>query len=414
MFTNEDGSAPWRTAFFALLGVIVVGYLVLRRDRRPIALVLSAAAIAVIVALAFAQWRYAPAPMVSSMAQTHGDAPVPVTLTVVRSNSADPTIAAPAYVAPYFTQNVVARAPGVLTNLSVYAGDHISAGAVIARLDEPELKSNAQAAQADVASERAALQSAGAQLRYWNAEIARERQLLDNGAVSVREYQDERAQAAAARSAYDGAQSKLAAAQFTAQSQSTVAGYTNIVPPADAVVMKRLVDPGVFVQAGTPILQVAVLDRLRVQAQVAQDDASSVHVGAPVDVRFGDGTVLRSRVSSVSPVADAATHTALAEAVIENAGRRLQPGGFAHVIIHLAAPVSSNAFFLPSAAVVGGTSTAVWIDASGLAHRVPVTVLTDDGMLAQVQSDELRSGARVVVRGAQSLEEGQPIVGMAP
>ena len=442
MNMNAGNTSAWETAFFALLVAVVIAYFIARRDRRPVAIALGIVAIAAILVLAFAQARYGAQPMdMNSMSAAQGSAPTPVTLATIGSNADTQAISAPANVQPYFTQNIVARTSGLLSDLTAYTGDRIAAGQVVAHLNEPELQSNAQAAQAAAraaqsqaaAAEQSAsattadLSAAAEQVRYWNAELKREKMLLAAGAVSTQEYQNERAQAAAARSGYDAARAKIAAARSTArsaqaqvsqasstaQAQNIMAGYTSVVVPDDAVVIKRLVDPGVYVQAGTPILQVAVISRLRIQAQVAQTDIASVHIGAPIDVSFDDGQTLHGRISSISPVADPTTHTAIAEAIVQNPGNRLQPGGFVRVLIQAQRVMPSNTFSVPSASIVGGASSAVWVNAAGAAHRVPVTVISDDGTSAQVQGTDLRSGMRVVVIGAQSLEEGQPITGSA-
>ena len=412
--TGPGNSGIWQTAFFALLAAVIVGYLLLRKDRRPITFALGIAAVAIVAALAIAQSRYAASPSdMSAMGGTRGSAATPVILANVEDGSADPSIAVPANVLPFFTQNVVARAPGVITDLTAYAGDRVSAGQVVARLSEPELQSNAEAAQDEAVSQNAELQAAQAQVRYWNAELAREAALLREGAVSVREYQDERAQAEAARSAYESSRAKLAGAQASAQAQSVLAGYTSVIVPHDAVVVKRLVDPGVFVQTGTPILLVAVIDRLRIQAQISQRDIASVMVGSPIVVGLDGGSTVRGRITSVSPVADAATHSVIAEAIVENPGNRLPPGGFAHAVISTHPNRGIAGSFVPSAAIVGGETSAVWIDRDSIAHRVPVTVVSDDGTTAEVRSAELHRGMRVVVTGAQSLEEGQVITGIS-
>ncbi len=439
---SADDAAPWRNATFALVALIAIGALVLRRNRHPAVVGFVVVAGLVILGLAYAQARFvSPAMDMNAMQNVGGSAPVPVTLARVTGDRKHTLIEAPANVEPYLVQNIVARVPGVLTDFQAYTGDRLAAGQIVARLQEPELQSDAQAAQAaaqaarrtwsaaksDADSMRADVSGQREQLRYWNAEIAREKRLLDEGAVSVQEYQDERAQAAAARSAYasvlakaNGADASIGAAQARveqaaadAQSQNALAGYTNVVVPSDSVVMQRLVDPGVYVQPGTPILQVAVIDRLRVQAQVAQGDLSGIAIGTPIDVKFDDGKMLHGYISSVSPVVDSSTHTAIAEAIVPNANGSYQPGSYAHVVLHVQGHTNANAFNVPSGAVVGGANSAVWIDRAGGAHRVTVTVISDDGTTAQV-SGNLRSSDRVVVTGANGLEEGQPIAEAGP
>lgn len=430
-----DSANPWRIATFALAAFAIAGIAVIARDRRPATIAMFAAAIVVVAALAFLQSRAVPQDgTMAGMDDVRGTASVPVTVVQIGVDPPGAQISAPANVAPYLMQTISARVPGVLDAFSAYVGDRVSAGQVVARLDEPELQNNAQAAAAAAQAAQSTIRSAqnGAaaanadisaareRVRYWNAEIARERSLLAAGAVSPQEYQDERAQAAGAQSAYDAARSKAAASAYdvqaaqaqaaqaaaNAQAQSVTAGYTSVIAADDAIVTKRLVDPGTYVPAGTPILQVAVLNHLRVQAQVAQQDLALVHVGTPIDVVVG-GEHLHGRISSISPVADPSTHTVIAEAIVPNDGATYQPGGYVRALLHLERP-TRDSYSLPSAAIVGGERAGVWINAHGIAHRVAIRVLSDDGTTAQVKGD-LRPGDRIIVTGAADLEEGQPV-----
>jgi RND family efflux transporter MFP subunit len=483
MSSSAGNPDAWRYAAIALAIILVVALLVVvvRRDRRPLTIGIVLGAALVVIVLAVVQARFAaPAMDMASMSSVAGSAATPVTLAAVRTTRSDAEIHVPGTVAPYLTQDVVTRAAGILHDFNVYAGDRVSAGQVIATLDAPDAHSRAAAAVADAQAQAAMAQAAeieashhapnavtiaqassaalerdiaaaqadraakGEQLRYWQTEIRREKSLLDQGAVSVQEYQDESAQAAVAQAAYAtsgekvgalqqqltaarthamdavaavpqmraqaaAAQAQARRAQANAATDSTLAGYTTITSPNDAVVVKRLVDPGVYVQPGTVIARLAVVDRLRVQANVAQQDLAQVAVGAPVDATSRDGTVMHGRVSSIAPVADPATHTASVEAVVNNVRTDLVPGGFVRVVIHARAMRRAVGVQVPSSAVVGaGSGSAIWTDVNGTAHRVAVRVVSDDGANATVTGD-LDRRARVVVDGAAALEEGQSI-----
>lgn len=480
--SSSSGSPDaWRNALFALIALMLIGAFVLRRDRRPKTIGLFVAAGLLVLVLAVLQNRYASsATDTASMSNMQGTGATPVTLTTVRSGQDNTNVFAPGIVQPYLTQDIVTRAPGILQNFNVYVGDRVGAGEILATLDAPELGSQAQAAyanaQAQAASARAAAIEAhnrapvalsiaqneaassrtdlaaaiadqrakSQQLSYWNNEITREQSLYSQGAVSQQELQDERAQAAAANSAYQGALQHVASLQqqvqaaasrtadasasiamtqqqadaaqaqaiqaaSAAQGAGTMAAYRTVVSPDDAVVVKRLVDPGVYVQAGTPILRIAVINRLRIQANVAQEDLSGIVIGTPMEARLPSGKVLHGRVSSMSPAADPTTHTTLVEAIVPGVGSDIPPGGYVRVTLHGRGLALFGALQVPSVAVVGGGSdTAVWLDESGTAHRVHVQVLSDDGTTAFVRGS-LRRGARVVTDGASTLEEGQAI-----
>ena len=411
-----------------------------------------------VIGFAALQARYAPpASDMTSMLSAHGSAAVPVTEAVVRSSGSGANIQAPAVIAPYYTEDIAARAPGLVRDLKVYNGDHVSAGQTVGTLDEPELQQQARAAIAGAQSDRAAAAAAAIQAhrhapnavdvaqanlrakqeqaRYWQDELRREKMLLDNGAVSAQEYGDERAQAQAAISDEQAAQKQVmdaradlemtnaqllsaqeraSASAASALAQQVMAGYTSIISPDDGVVVKRLVDPGTTVQVGTPLLRIAVVGKVRIQANLADADVAVVVVGTPLEVHLTDASVVRARVTSMQPVGDPSTHTSVAEAIVDNRRGLLKPGGYASVTFFMSARQIRGAIVVPSVAVVGsGDNAAVWVNVNGTAHRVPVRVAEDDGVTAQVLGD-LRPGQRVIVQGAQDMAEAIPVMEMRP
>jgi RND family efflux transporter MFP subunit len=476
---------PWRTAAFVLLVIVIVLAVVSRRARTPWALTILGVAAAVAIAVAALQVHVDAQPGsmngmdMNAMSDVKGDAPVTVRTVAVATvgGSADPDVFAPGTLAPYLLQDIVARSPGLLQDFSIYAGDHVKAGQVLAHLDEPELAARAGASSADAlaqsrAADAAAIDAASrapatvvagqagaaaAQLdaegavadlaakeerrRYWSAELAREQTLLNEGAVSEQEFQDERAEAAAAdadatmamhrvhasqaqvraaRAKVVDASASAQIARATAESMhaqaeraaqgaridAIMAGYATVVAPMDGIVLKRLVDPGTYVQAGTVIARVAVVDRLRVQANIAEGDLSGISIGTPISARTSDGITLHGRVSSVAPVVDPSTRTAAVEAIVDNPGRHAVPGGYVRVIVAARSAVPRNAMQVPSAAVVRGTEDpAVWRVVDGSVERVPVRVISDDGHAAYIMGD-LHSGDRIVIDGATDLQTG--------
>ena len=463
MSQGDDGT--WRVAAFALAVLFVLAAAAawtLARGRassaRPTWVTPTTAAIAiggaaVVLGLAVVQSRFAPPSMdMSAMSNVQGTAPVPVVLATVADDRSGATIVVPGIIQPYLTQTVSARTPGIVQSVDVYVGDTIAAGQTLATLNEPDLAAQAAAAnaaaQSDYNTATAAMIEAhhhapnelviaqedarakAEQARYWRDELLREKTLLDQGGVSPQEYEDERAQAAVAAAAAAAAQRQVSDAQAniemtraaaaaamarasssssTSAAESILAGYTTLSAPDDAVVVARLVDQGSYVDSGTPILRVAVIKSVRIQANVAQEDLVGISVGTPLTARVDGGRPIRARVTAVQPAADPTTHTAMIEAIVGNPGDRLRPGTYARVTIGPIAGARARGTTMPSAAVIGsGQDAAVWTDVNGTAHRVTVTVLSDDGRLARVAGD-LKPGDLVVVEGGLDLQEGTPI-----
>jgi HlyD family secretion protein len=460
----------WRVAAFALAILFVISAAAawsLAKPRgsssrptwmTPSTAVIAIAAVVAILGLAVVQSKFAPpATDMSTMSNVRGSAPVPVRLDTAADVRSGATIVLPGIIKPYLTQNVSARTPGIVQSVNVYVGDRVTRGQILASLSEPDLGAQAAAANAaahsDYNSATAALiearhrapneliiaqQDAHAkaeQARYWRNELQREKTLLDQGGVSPQEYEDERAQAAAAAAAAAAAQrqvenaranidmaragaaaamAKASSSSSSAAAQSILAGYTTLTASDDAVVVGRLVDPGSYVDSGTPILRVAVITRVRIQANVSQEDLAGITLGTPLVATVDGGQPIRARVTAVQPAADTTTHTAMIEAIVDNPGDRLRPGSYARVSIGPIAGVRARGTTTPSASIVGsGRDAAVWTDVNGTAHRVTVTVLSDDGRVARVAGG-LKPGDRVVVEGGQSLQEGTPIAESGP
>jgi multidrug efflux pump subunit AcrA (membrane-fusion protein) len=262
-----------------------------------------------------------------------------------------------------------------------------------------------------VAQAQADLKSAKANQEYWQAEIKREENLLKAGAVSKQEYQSEKAQAAAAdadadnkasmleqaRANVQAAQAEVASkktmvsvagqratasdaalngsygeiAQKTAMARqaaamqataSTFSDYRFIRAPFSGVVTKRYLSPGQLVNASTAVLNIAQIDKVRLQANVADRDIASIKIGAPVvaAVSKAPGLVYHTRVTSISPSSDQSSRTGLVEAIVDNSGHKLNPGDF--VTMEIAASAATTQITVPSSSLVQRNGRdAVWV-----------------------------------------------------
>ena len=121
MASMSTGNADaWRIAAFALIAIVIIGAVVLYRDRRPATIAAIVVVALIVLGLAVAQARFgSPSMDMTSMQSANGNAPAPVTLFTISGSRNGSTISVPANVVPYLTQNIVARAPGLLTDLSV-------------------------------------------------------------------------------------------------------------------------------------------------------------------------------------------------------------------------------------------------------------------------------------------------------
>ena len=384
---------------------------------------------------------------------------VPVATETVHPGSFQAKVTYTGSVVPMQEQVIYPRVEGTLRSLTVYNGDRVRAGQVIAEVDSPDLESRVaeaafgraaaasevpsahynvsrmaaeraaaqsevQAARNDLArskamvsaAERAVtrrqkeLKSARADLEYQRAEIEREAKLLKAGAVSLAEYQARKAQAISAEAEVESSQAMLeearagveaAKAEVAAKESmvrvaqqrasaadaavasarqevrqknavarqagamvataSAIDSYRHVRAPFAGSVTKRYVSPGQFVTPATAIAGVVQIDRVRLQANVADKDVGLISVGAPIVARFpkNPGLSVNASVTSISPAADQSSRTSVVEAIVPNPGHRLLPGDA--VTVEIAVSGRTDVISVPASAIVRKNGlTAVW------------------------------------------------------
>ena len=188
---------------------------------------------------------------------------------------------------------------------------------------------------------------------------------------------------------------------------------------------------------------------MRLQANVSDKDLAGIKPGAPVVAHFAKDPKLAidARVTSISPLADQASRTALVEAVVPNPDHKLVPGD--SVTLDIAVSGSAYTISVASSAIVQKDGLdAVWIvkseapkgntlytctmhpriirDKPGLcpicnmklvpmtsggskkAHLVMVTTGPSSGDRVEIESG-LNDGDEVIYQGNTYLKEGDTV-----
>ncbi len=344
------------------------------------------------------------------------------------------------------------RVEGWVKTLSVYSGDRVQKGQVLATLDSKELASRvaetihesqsakqryeaARKRRDEAAAHRDhyqhSIQEAKADLDYWTKEIARELKLLQEQVVSQEEFDREFAQfksseakfhqmVANAKSSVSAFQAtefevnsakslmnKAAAAQNT---QQIIRGYASITAPVSGVVMDRKIDIGVLVKPDMEIMRVAQIDPIRVQANVSMDDARQIRRGTPVTIWRGNskaGDRIVASITSVFGRTDIDSRTTRVEAVVPNYGGTLRPGDF--VTMDIKVGPETQTLSVPNSAIIErDQQKAVWIEQDSRAVLKYVTTGSTDGHRTSIVSG-LSRGDRVITLGNKDLKLGDMV-----
>ena len=176
----------------------------------------------------------------------------------------------------------------------------------------------------------------------------------------------------------------ISAAQIDALERTgQVKKNLTLASPANGIVTKRMVTQGMYVQAGMPLLEVADLSTVWVDADIYQYELPWIKVGQPVTMTLDylPGETFPGKIDYIYPYLKEATRTAKVRLRFPNPGLKLKPEMFAQVKIE--SPVSHQAVVVPADAVIDtGLKQHVFIALGGgrfEPREVKLGVLGNDG-----------------------------------
>jgi RND family efflux transporter MFP subunit len=284
---------------------------------------------------------------------------------------------------------VAAQTSGRVTEILFDVNDFVPAGAVIVRLRATEQR--AGLLQAEAALREATARDTEARLQYERVQAMYRDQVVPKVALD---------QALANR---DAAQAQLAAARAALQSAREGLAYTEVRAPYAGVVTRRDVQVGETVAPGTPLMSGLSLRFLRVAVDVPQSIVEDVRRIRKAAVYMGERRVEASKLA-VFPEAAAPSNTFRARLELPENAADLYPGMFVKVAFVVG---ESERLLLPLSAVVErGEVTAVYtVDAKGqvtlrhlrLGHRFDGQVEVLAGLAAgeRIASDPIAAMKRL-------------------
>lgn len=273
-----------------------------------------------------------------------------------------------------------AEAAGRIISLSLTEGGFVKKGTLLAKINDADLQAQRR---------RTVLNLELAQIRE-----ARQRQLLDNRAISQQDYDIVMNEVNTIKAEIDLIDANIA--------------KTEIRAPFDGLVGLRSVSEGGFVTVGTRLATLQNVDRIRIEFSVPERYAASVRKGETISyTRQGSDQTYSATISAIEPRIDPNTRTLAIRATALNPQRLILPGAFAQITYSL--KEVDNALMVPSEAFVPESGQIfVFVLKSGLAQRVAVEtgIRTD----SQVQVlNGIAPGDTVLTTGILQLRDGMPV-----
>lgn len=242
--------------------------------------------------------------------------------------------------------------------------------------------------------ENASLRGANASERQAQAQFERIKALFDRGFATRAQLDLQLAAAERARADASQAQAAIADRMIRAP----FSGYTGL----------RNISAGAIVQAGTPLVTVSDLSRVKLDFTVPETQLAGLAIGQIVlaSAAAYPGEAFTGRIASIDPVIDAASRAVMVRAILPNPGARLKPGMLLSVRVERNSRLADA---VPELAVIGnGEERSVFILAPGnKAKRVVVkTGLRDAGL---IEVTGLPAGAKVIGEGVLKVSEGMTV-----
>jgi membrane fusion protein (multidrug efflux system) len=319
-----------------------------------------------------------------------------------------------------------------VVEISVERGQYVTAGQVVARMDDQDAKNQLHEAEATEAQIRERLglvngqtfdplktpevQQARANTDRAEADYKRFAQLLEEGAISRSEHDLRRADYLATKAQYETTinqmrqlyQSLLAQKVRVAMGRKAVED-TIIRAPWSGVIAEKAVSVGRYTKKGDRIATIVRVDPLRIELTIPEGAVAAVRTGQRVafSVQSHPDRQFEGAIAYVGPAVRADSRALVVEAIVPNPKALLQPGLFATARIEL--PAGRPSVMVPTAAVKGeGGVFKLFVAKNDRAEARLVQVGREtDGRLEILRG--LGAGERVVSPQAAGLADGTPI-----
>lgn len=309
---------------------------------------------------------------------------------------------------PVTNSRLAAEEAGLVRERFFEEGQTLAAGDMLVRLDDELLNLRANALRAKVQSQRAEVERAKLESANADRELARQQSLFDRNVSPEKELLDAQTGSERARAFIAVGEGDLAEAEAEVAEVEALLRKSKIVSPVAGVVATRYVEVGQWIGQGDPIADVVSLDKLYVTVDIPEALLAQIQIGTPLRIvlQAYPNEPLSAEVALTLPMADMATRSFKAKAIIDNPDGKLRPGFLGRATI---VSTRSDLLTVPKDAVVfNGESAHVVVVRDGAAAIVPVKVLEGIGSTVGIEGDVV-AGDQVVTRGNEMLAPGMPL-----
>ncbi|MDX1601451.1 MAG: efflux RND transporter periplasmic adaptor subunit [Salinimicrobium sediminis] len=280
---------------------------------------------------------------------------------------------------PETRANISAEMGGQVVGIYVQEGDEVKAGQVIAKLSGDKINVNLNNAKANLDNAISTLE------RYEAA--------FKTGGVTAVQLDQARLQVQNARAQFDSA--------------NLSSGDTNVRSKVSGIVNEKMVELGMVVGPGTPIIEVVDISSLKLRVEVDEAVVSRIRVGDTVQVVPSvTKDTISGKITFIAPASNGALKFPV-EIIVENSERTRRAGMYATAVFNESG--LDNVLTIPREAFVGSVSdNRVFVLENGIAKLKEIQTGINYGNKVEVTAG-LNEGDIVVSSGQINLTDNTAV-----
>ncbi|MHB8809317.1 MAG: efflux RND transporter periplasmic adaptor subunit [Desulfobulbaceae bacterium] len=313
--------------------------------------------------------------------QPQGRKPVNTALLELQPTAIRDAINLPGVIEPWTRLELLARVDGAISEVLVQEGSKVTAGQVLARIEEDDY--------------RIALDAARATHSRAKADYERKKGMLAKKTLPVAEVELSEAQLLTAKAAMEDAELKLARCAITA--------------PMGGVIRRLDAKVGLFLSVGDPVGEILELERVKAVVGIPESDVAAVRTISEVEVliqALGDRRFI-GRTYFLAPSPESVARLYRLELELANGSGDLLPGMFLRA--QIVKKVVPDALSIPIYSVITRNNEQyVFVVRDGVVHKQPVVLGIMEKWMIQA-AEGLKPGDQLVIEGHREVEEGQPV-----
>lgn len=283
---------------------------------------------------------------------------------------------------------------GYVQQVYVDFGDKVKKGQLLAEMEQEELA-------LEVEVQESALKQAEANFIRAQAEYTRAKELAAENLIPEQRLDANEADYKVTEARVRTAEKILALARKRLRD-------TRIVSPVNGFVQERFINPGEYKQDASPLLELVVVNPLKLRSPVPERFAAVAETGMPlrVEVEALPGQMFEGVLTRMAARVDHKTRSLLIEAEIPNPDGKLRPGYFAHITGVLG---EEDALFIPRTGLArfAGVERIFIVDDNVVTSR-EVTSGMEDGDWVEIATG-LAEGETVAVSALNRLADGMTV-----